>query len=324
MDENTNSTDPANTEQEPVDQYRPVSPYALKKEFSAPLFVIFLLAVVFFTYQILGGILTVLLFGMEVTGENVQEFRVATMASQILFLLFPALIALRIKRWDAVSFLRLRLPKTSHILLIVITVVAMQFALQGYMLLQDYVLDTYLIPDVLRPYVDKLEEMIENIYAQLLVMRSPWELAFVWLVVALTPAICEEVLFRGVVQGSLERGLRLRWAFLLTGMFFALFHLNPMQFVPLAILGLYFSVIAWRARSLYIAVIAHLVNNSVAIFSLYFLGEESGLAMDYTLAANPAISAGISLGGVLVAGASIVAFWMITRPESKATTASEV
>ena len=77
-------------------------------------------------------------------------------------------------------------------------------------------------------------------------MHTPIEALTVWMVVALTPAICEEVLFRGTVQHAFEKKMRLRWAFLLTGAIFSFFHLNPVTFIPLALLGTYFSVLTWR------------------------------------------------------------------------------
>jgi len=60
-------------------------------------FVILALAAIFFLYQVVGGGLTLLLFGQSVTKDNVQWMRVATMVAQIVFLLIPTLLLMRIQ-----------------------------------------------------------------------------------------------------------------------------------------------------------------------------------------------------------------------------------
>ncbi|HQI41796.1 MAG TPA: hypothetical protein PK665_11930, partial [Ignavibacteriaceae bacterium] len=44
----------------------------------------------FFLYQIIGGFLTILIFGMNLDSVPVNDMRLMTMAGQILFLLLPA------------------------------------------------------------------------------------------------------------------------------------------------------------------------------------------------------------------------------------------
>ncbi len=46
----------------------------------------------FFLYQIVGGLITVLIFGINVEKAPVNSLRLMTMAGQILFILLPALL----------------------------------------------------------------------------------------------------------------------------------------------------------------------------------------------------------------------------------------
>ena len=46
----------------------------------------------FFLYQIVGGLLTLLIFGLDIENAPVNGIRLMTMAGQILFILLPALI----------------------------------------------------------------------------------------------------------------------------------------------------------------------------------------------------------------------------------------
>ncbi len=82
---------------------------------------------------------------------------------------------------------------------------------------------------------------------------------------ALSPAICEEALFRGPIL----RGLRSRFspllAAILTGLLFGLFHLDAWRLLPTALLGMGLSGIALAADSVVPAMAAHFVNNACLI-----------------------------------------------------------
>jgi sodium transport system permease protein len=87
----------------------------------------------------------------------------------------------------------------------------------------------------------------------------------VLLAVALAPAICEEVLFRGV----LVRGLATRFfplaAVFVGAIVFSLYHLRIVQLVPTFTLGLVLGYLAMRADSVLPGMIAHFTNNAIAL-----------------------------------------------------------
>ena len=276
------------------------------------LFGFLLLAVVFVAYQLIGGLITFLLFGFG-SDEQVQGMRLVTMFSQFMFLLVPAVLLLRVQGWDWREVLRLRVPRIGPLLLVVVGVVSLQFVVQAYMEVQQHVLRQYLLPESLLPLLDKFEDLVSELYGTLLAMHSPGEALFVWLVVAVTPALCEEVLFRGSVQWSFEKGLRLRWVILLNGAIFSLFHLNPITFVPLALLGSYFAVITWRGGSLWYAVTGHVVNNSIAVLALYVFESEGLLPADGAGASpSPVVLAVTGIVALAVFAASMLLFWQLT------------
>ncbi|GMV06965.1 MAG: hypothetical protein AMXMBFR53_32400 [Gemmatimonadota bacterium] len=107
--------------------------------------------------------------------------------------------------------------------------------------------------------VEAMEEM--------LTARSPGRLAWLLLAVALTPALCEEVVFRGVLLSS-TRDLALWRALVLNGVIFGAFHFSvdtPIRFLPTAWLGI---VIAWavlRSGSVWTGVLMHFVNNGAIV-----------------------------------------------------------
>jgi membrane protease YdiL (CAAX protease family) len=297
---------PGGTPQDPMTIRRPL--------FHPAVFGLLVLVLVFFTYQLVGGVIQALLFGIDINDGNVQQVRAITIASQFLFLLLPAVLALRVQRWGVRESLRLKAPRVAPLVLIVVCVVALQFVFQGYMEAQTYVLKNYVIPPSIQPLLKKLEEFIEGIYLKLLVMRSPAELFYVWLVIAVTPAICEEGLFRGVAQTAFEKGFGMRWAVVVSGGIFALFHLNPFSFVPLILLGMLFSVAVQRTGSLAAGIAAHLANNSFAVFSIYFSGGDAAAMHDLSVGPYVLTSVWFTVLALLVFAAAFMLFWKSTRP----------
>lgn len=85
--------------------------------------------------------------------------------------------------------------------------------------------------------------------------------ALAWLTFALLPGVSEELLFRGLLQRAAPRGAR---AIAISGILFALFHLDPHHIVGVLPLGLF---LAWTAErvGVWVTVAAHVANNTVAV-----------------------------------------------------------
>ncbi len=90
--------------------------------------------------------------------------------------------------------------------------------------------------------------------------------------VALTPALFEEVFFRGLVQRNLERAWGGTAGIAATGIIFGLFHLRFTQALPLILLGIYLAYLTWQTGSLWVPVIVHFANNALALV----FGEAGG------------------------------------------------
>ncbi len=87
----------------------------------------------------------------------------------------------------------------------------------------------------------------------------------VWVAAAVVAPVCEELTFRGWVLSALRTRHRTRLALFLSGLLFALFHLDPVRFTAVLALGTLFAWLTWRAGSVWPAVVAHFVNNSLGV-----------------------------------------------------------
>jgi membrane protease YdiL (CAAX protease family) len=198
-------------------------------------------------------------------------------------------------------------------MVVLLSVFALQQVLQGYMFLQEEIP----IPDSIERTIAPYKEMIEQTYRVLVTTDSIPELLFVVLVIAVVPAIAEELLFRGLIQSNLEQVFKGPFAAVTAGLVFAAYHLVPFTFVPLAILGIYFGYIVYRSQNLTLAIAAHFFNNFLACVALYFSLDEDFVAMAPLGEAPSALIAANSVFFLLVFIVSARLFFRMTaRPET--------
>jgi membrane protease YdiL (CAAX protease family) len=90
-------------------------------------------------------------------------------------------------------------------------------------------------------------------------------LVVVLLALAVLPAICEELLFRGLLLRALASRFSSEIAVLISALVFAGYHMSLVQLIPTFTLGLVAGALTLRAHSVVPAMLAHLLNNGVAI-----------------------------------------------------------
>ncbi len=81
------------------------------------------------------------------------------------------------------------------------------------------------------------------------------------LVIAIFPAVFEEIIFRGVLLDGLKKNFSLPVSIIVCGAFFALYHQNPAQTIYQCCCGMTFALVAIRAGSILPTILAHFCNN---------------------------------------------------------------
>jgi sodium transport system permease protein len=112
--------------------------------------------------------------------------------------------------------------------------------------------------------------------AQLLELIDRPSTAVVIVAVAIVPAICEEVLFRGVLLRGLATRFFAPFAIAIAAAVFSLYHLRVVQLVPTFMLGLVLGYLALRADSVLPGMVAHFINNACAL--VIARGDAPGVA----------------------------------------------
>lgn len=241
-----------------------------RKDIHPFVFVFGVLAAIFVLYQVIGGTAAYIIAGANVTTQNVMAHRIITFIAQLIFLLVPTLMFTRLVARDIGTFFRWRLPRFAETFFAILGLLALQNLSQIYLAGQEQLP----WPDAIRDFMQAMKEMYEAIFRILIHADSPFELAFVLAVIAFLPAFAEELLFRGLVQGTMEKVLKPLASAVVTGVIFAVFHLNVINLVPLIFLGIYFGYLRMKSQSVIIAMTAHFLNNALAVIGMYFGIEE--------------------------------------------------
>lgn len=92
--------------------------------------------------------------------------------------------------------------------------------------------------------------------------------------IAVIPALGEELLFRGVLQKQLSKWTgSIHWGIFISAALFSALHMQFFGFFPRLFLGMLFGYLLVWTGSLWVPILAHLINNSLAVTASYFIGK---------------------------------------------------
>ena len=98
------------------------------------------------------------------------------------------------------------------------------------------------------------------------------DLFFNLFMIAIVPALGEELLFRGVLQRILVKLTRnVHWGIIIAGFVFSAVHMQFYGLFPRWMLGVLFGyMLAW-SKNLWFPIIAHFTNNAIAVLTYYMV-----------------------------------------------------
>ncbi len=117
------------------------------------------------------------------------------------------------------------------------------------------------------------EELAEQMTSLFLDPNSNVPLFVSFMSIAIIPAICEELVFRGVMLPLLSKITRnIHAAVWITAMLFSLIHVQFYGFLPRMIMGALLGYFVIWSGSLYTSILAHFINNASAFFMFRYFG----------------------------------------------------
>ncbi len=158
-----------------------------------------------------------------------------------------------------------KFPDTREIAYSLLAILMFQVFIAGYAEVQSA-----MIPDFMADIYEKYTQIMNQSYSELILKGGFLALAGSLFYIALIPAVCEEFLMRGLLQKSLEEALNPVRAIIITGLLFGMIHFNPIQLVPLVLIGVMLGLAAYITKSLYTSIIMHFANNAFSVVMMTF------------------------------------------------------
>lgn len=232
----------------------------------------------FLVFQVFTALLSALIIGTDLDKADPNVLRLMQTAGQILFMLLPALILSKLLYENVTELLRVRLPDKKGFLMFILAMVFLIMFLQNFMVVQTYYVERFFeaYPSLgwLEDTMKSLDKAVESAYLTFFTTEGFLDYVIIIMVVAVVPAVAEEVMFRGYIQRSFELRFHPLLAAAITAFFFSIFHVNPSGIIGLFMIGLFLGFAAYKADSLLVPVALHFINNLSAVLLIFVYGNE--------------------------------------------------
>ena len=123
--------------------------------------------------------------------------------------------------------------------------------------------------EFLETILKMLEDTASDLTQQMLEVDTVWGLLGNLLVIALIPAIGEELTFRSVLQQSLTKRCNVHVAVFLSAFIFSFIHFQFYGFLPRMFLGLLLGYLFYYTGSIWTTILMHFINNGTAVVMSY-------------------------------------------------------
>lgn len=167
-------------------------------------------------------------------------------------------------------------------------------------------------------WIHEKEEGAERLIRSMLAMDSIGDLLFNLFLIALLPAVTEEMFFRGMIQPLTLRMTRnYHVAIWLTAFIFSFFHLQFLGFVPRMLLGALLGYAAHWSGSLVVPMVGHFLHNGLAVLVMWYIGVDALDQEVEQFGANEGeVSFALFSAGIMLAGMSL--FYKLANRKQKA------
>jgi len=190
------------------------------------------------------------------------------------FFILPALLAGWFFEGNATGYLKLN--KTSPVTIFVITIFIMFVSLPAINWIIS-VNEMMKLPAALHgveQWMKDTEDQAAQLTDAFLNTNTIGGLAVNLLMIAIIPAIGEEMLFRGILQRLFSEWFRnIHMAILFTAFIFGAVHLQFYGILPRMILGILFGYLFYWTGSLWLPIFAHFLNNGSAVIVSFFISR---------------------------------------------------
>ena len=215
----------------------------------------------------------------------INSAKILQITSQIGMFVIPALAFAYLTSNSVTGNLRLNRRAEPHtvVFAILITVLAIPFI----NLLAQWNMDWHLPESwhAIEEWMRQTQLANDKMIGVLANMETKSDIIINVLMMAILPAVGEELIFRGILQPQIIKMVKNpHVGIILTAILFSAIHLQFLGFFSRAILGILFGYLFYYSKNIRYPILAHFLNNFLALMLVYFFGtgiEESSFENPY-------------------------------------------
>lgn len=250
---------------------------------------------------------------LKTGGAAVQySYKLTQFLYHIGMFLLPPLVMMQIIKQPTLRFLGLQKKSSFATWLLVVLLWLVSYPFIAYLLELNMMMD---LPDFLsglENWMRAQEDNLASITEELLNTQDIPNLLLNILVLAVMPAIAEELFFRGMLQKLFIAWFRKpHLAIFLSAFLFSAIHLQFYGFLPRFVLGGILGYVFWLSGNLKLSMLLHFINNGVAVVAYYFYNNDIADV-------NPNATVGPGLG-ILSLLITLLVFWFFLRKMQSST-----
>ena len=223
---------------------------------------IFIFLIAFFVCTLIGAAIAALF----TLGNDITRLKIGQGISSALMFIAPPIILYAFTRTEPMRQIGFRKPLRWWMVFIGIALMFVSLPLTN-------ILGTWNekanFGEFLETFLKMMEDAAGDLTQRMLEVDTIWGLLGNLLVIALIPAIGEELTFRGVVQQALTRRCNPHVAIWLSAFIFSFIHFQFYGFLPRMFLGLIRGYMFYYSGSIWTSILMHFINNGTAVVVAY-------------------------------------------------------
>jgi len=234
-----------------------------------------------FIFSVIAILMIMAMFGIQILSNPtalsgaepryIPAMQLLVIASSLGLFLFPALVLPLTQRRRISDFYWLSVP-SGKLFLLVLLVMTVSMPFMEWVTLSNQQMSFPPFLKNIEIWMREKEDEALRTTILLLKMNSIRDLVLNLFIVALLPAVAEELMFRGALQRTLGRLFRNHHAAIwIAAVVFSAIHLQFYGFVPRLLLGAGFGYLYFWGRSIWYAVLGHFLNNAYAVIVAWYM-----------------------------------------------------
>lgn len=201
--------------------------------------------------------------------DGIRMMKIGNLIVHLIAFIAPVIFLAKAFNFDPKEAIRFQKPSNIFWICLPIAFILMTLLNDSLYVINHRLDFSFISSDLQETFEYRQAVQEKTIYAYI---GSTWKSYFSNLfLIALIPAISEEILFRGLIQNLFAKATQqILTGIILSAFLFALIHIQPFNFLPMFALAVCYGIIVAYSGSIWITIVLHFLNNALTISLEHF------------------------------------------------------